>query len=157
MPLLAPAIWLLALFIRAHALVWPRKLRLAITSTVVAVTVAMLIYSLGIIPFLQRHEKVRPIARQLAAAIPPNETLYAVDPEYQPFLFYLPRPIVYASHLDELPRTTRYLLVQPEKEKAAAASTRWAPLHPRPILRIKDYRGRRVTLFEVEQDSARPR
>ena len=157
MPLLAPAIWLLALFIRAHAFVWPRKLRLAITSTVLAVTIAMLIYSLAIIPILERREKVRPIARQLAAAIPPNEALYAVDPEYQPYLFYLPRRIVYASHLSDLPRATRYLLVQPEKEEAAAASTHWAPLRPRPILRIKDYRGHRVTLFEVGGNSAGPR
>jgi 4-amino-4-deoxy-L-arabinose transferase-like glycosyltransferase len=36
--LLAPAIWLLAIFIREHALLWPKPLRKAITWTVVAVT-----------------------------------------------------------------------------------------------------------------------
>ncbi len=37
MPLLAPAIWLLAIFIREHALVWPKPLRKAITWTVAAI------------------------------------------------------------------------------------------------------------------------
>jgi 4-amino-4-deoxy-L-arabinose transferase-like glycosyltransferase len=150
MPLLAPAIWLLALFIRAHALVWPRKLRLAITWVVVAVTAAMLIYSLAIIPFLERREKVRPIARQLEAAIPPNESLYAVDPDYQPFLFYLQRPIVYLSAMKDLPPGAHYLLVQPADEKAAQARAQ-------PVLRIKDYRGHSVILFEAGGDVRRVR
>ena len=43
MPLLAPAIWLLAIFLRAHALVWPKKLRRAIIWTVAGITAAMLV------------------------------------------------------------------------------------------------------------------
>ena len=149
MPLLAPAIWLLAIFIREHALLWPKALRKAITWTVVAVTAAMLIYSLAIIPWLQHREKIRPIATQLEAALPPNESLYAVDPDYQPYLFYLRRPIVYVSEVSDLPRAARYLLVQPADEKKAEESTLWAPEGPEPILRIKDYRGRRVILLRV--------
>src|SRR4029078_11575128 len=110
---------------------------------------AMLIYSLAIIPFLQLREKVRPIARQLEAAIPPNETLYAVDPDYQPYLFYLDRPIGYVSEVRDLPRAARFVLVQPKDEKEAERSEIWRPQRPRPILQIKDYRGRRVILFEV--------
>jgi 4-amino-4-deoxy-L-arabinose transferase-like glycosyltransferase len=156
MPLLAPAIWLLAIFIRSHALLWPRQLRQAITWTVAATTVAMLLYSLAIIPVLQRREKIRPIAAQLAAAIPPNESLYAVDPDYQPFLFYLPRPIVYVSKVADLPREARYLLVQPADEKAAEESALWAPKRAEPILPIQDYRGRRVILLRVQGNSLRP-
>jgi 4-amino-4-deoxy-L-arabinose transferase-like glycosyltransferase len=142
LPLLAPAIWLLAIFIREHALVWPKALRKAITWTVAAITVAMLIYSLAIIPALQRRAKVRPVAAQLDKAIPPNEKLYAVDPDYQPFLFYLHRPIVYLSALADMPPDARYLLVQPANEKAAETRAE-------PILRIKDYRGRRVILLRM--------
>jgi 4-amino-4-deoxy-L-arabinose transferase-like glycosyltransferase len=142
MPLLAPAIWLLAIFIREHALVWPKALRKVITWTVAAITVAMLIYSLAIIPALQRRAKVRPVAAQLDEAIPPNEKLYAVDPDYQPFLFYLHRPIVYLSAFTDLPPDARYLLVQPAGEKAAETRAE-------PILRIKDYRGRQVILLRV--------
>ncbi|MBA3544672.1 MAG: glycosyltransferase family 39 protein [Chthoniobacterales bacterium] len=149
MPLLAPALWLLAIFIRQHALVWPRELRKAITWTVVAVTFAMLIYSLAIIPLLRRREKVRPIAEQIDAAIPPNESLYAVDPDYQPFLFYVQRPIVYAEDVEEVPIDADYLLVQPGKEQAAEQSQRWAPRHARVILHIKDYRGHRVAIMKI--------
>jgi 4-amino-4-deoxy-L-arabinose transferase-like glycosyltransferase len=150
LPLLAPAIWLLTVFVRAHAFVWPKRLRFAITSTVIAVTAAMLIYSLAIIPFLTRREKVRPIARRLEAAIPPNESLYAVDPDYQPFLFYLERPIVYLHEVGDLPLGAHYLLVQPTDEKAAQTRAQ-------PILRIKDYRGRRVILFKAGGEIMQPR
>jgi 4-amino-4-deoxy-L-arabinose transferase-like glycosyltransferase len=149
MPLLAPAIWLLAIFIREHALLWPKPLRKVITWTVALITLAMLFYSLMLIPVLQRREKIRPIAARLEAAIPPGEPLYAVDPDYQPFLFYLHRRIVYASEMSDLPRAARYILVQPADEKKAEQSDRWAPQKAGPILRIKDYRGRRVILLRV--------
>ncbi|MGI8432931.1 MAG: ArnT family glycosyltransferase [Chthoniobacterales bacterium] len=141
MPLLAAAIWLLAVFTREHAFVWPRALRKAITGTVVAVVLAMLIYSLALIPFLAKREKVRPLAVQLDAAIPPNESLYAVDPDYQPYLFYLHRRIVYVDRVADLPPGTPYILVRPENEQAA--KKRGA----RPVLRLKDYRGQRVVLL----------
>ncbi len=146
MPLLAPAIWLLAIFIREHALVWPKPLRKVITWTVVATTIALLIYTLAIIPVLQGRAKVRPIALQLETAIPPHEKLYAVDPDYQPFLFYLRRPIVYVSEVRDLPTEARYLLVQPADEKEALKRAE-------SILRIKDYRGRRVILLRVRANS----
>src|SRR4029434_690698 len=59
MPLLAPAIWLLAIFIRSHALLWPKELRKVITWSVAAITAAMLIYSVTIILFLHRAANVR--------------------------------------------------------------------------------------------------
>ena len=149
MPLLAPAIWLLALFVKEHARVWPKQLRRAITWTIVAVTVAMLIYSVAIIPFLQRREKVRPIARKLEAAIPPNETLYAVDPDYQPYLFYLNRPIRYLSAVSDLPATANFVLVQPKDEKLAEAIALEGARHLRPSLPLKDYRGKRAVLLQA--------
>jgi hypothetical protein len=41
------------------------------------------------------------------------------------------------------------LLVQPVNEPAAEASDRWEPLHARPILKIKDYRGRQAALLRI--------
>ena len=151
MPLLAAAIWLLAMFIRAQAIPWPKNLLRIVYWIVGATTIAMLIYSVAIIPLLQRRAKVRPIGETITAAIPPNESLYAVDPDYQPFLFYVQRRIVYLSYLDELPANARYLLVQPENENAAEQSQRWSPLHARPILREKDYRGKSMILLQVER------
>ncbi len=156
MPLLAPAIWLLAIFIREHALVWPKPLRKVITWAVAIVTFAMLFYSLALIPVLERREKIRPIAVQLERAIPPHESLYAVDPDYQPYLFYLHRPIVYVSDVDDLPAGARYILVQPSDERKAEQSTLWAPGKAEPILRIKDYRGRRVILLRVRATPMHP-
>ncbi|HEY2799168.1 MAG TPA: glycosyltransferase family 39 protein [Chthoniobacterales bacterium] len=144
MPLFAPAIWLLAIFIKEHALIWPKRLRKAITWTLVAVVIAMLIYSVALTPFLEKRAKIRPLAAQLDAVIPPNESLYAIDPGYQPYLFYLERPIVYLDRVAELPPAAHYLLVQPANEKTAEA--RFA----RPVLRLKDYRGHQVILLRVE-------
>ena len=134
MPLFAPAIWLLAIFIREHALLWPKPLRRVVTWTTATITVAMLIYTLAIIPQLQHRAKVRPIGAAISAALPPHETLYAVDPDYQPFLFYVQRPIVYVDHVNEVPATGRFLLVQPQKQAEAENSSQWAPRRARPIL-----------------------
>ncbi|MEO5717883.1 MAG: glycosyltransferase family 39 protein [Chthoniobacterales bacterium] len=149
MPLLAPAIWLLAIFIREHALLWPKPLRRAVTWITATVTVAMLIYSLALIPHLQARAKVRPIGQAITAAILPHETLYAVDPDYQPFLFYVERPIVYVDYVREIPASARFVLVQPAKEAEAENSSQWAPRRARPILKKKDYRGHRIILLEV--------
>ncbi|MEO7724952.1 MAG: glycosyltransferase family 39 protein, partial [Chthoniobacterales bacterium] len=151
MPLLAPAIWLLAIFIREHALLWPKPLRRVVTWTTATVTVAMLIYTLAIIPQLQHRAKIRPIGAAISAALPPGETLYAVDPDYQPFLFYVQRPIVYVDHVNEVPANGRFLLVQPQKQAEAENSSQWAPRLARPILEKKDYRGHRFILLEVQR------
>jgi hypothetical protein len=149
MPLLAPAIWLLAVFVREHALVWPKPLRKAITWTVLAVIAGMLVYSVALIPLLARRAKIRPLAAQLDSEIPPAESLYAIDPDYQPYFFYLHRPIVYLDRIDQLPPGARYVLVQPEEEKATEQR------HGQPILRLKDYRGKRIILFEMGRGTPR--
>lgn len=140
MPLLAPAIWLLAILIKEHALVWPKPLRKAITGTVIAVVASMLIYSLAIVPFLEKREKIRPLAAQLDAAIPPNEPLYAVDPDYQPYLFYLHRRIIYVSDARELPDQAHYFLVRPAARQSLPAAHLVFP--------IKDYRGQKMILLK---------
>lgn len=149
MPLLAPASWLLAILIKEHALVWPKPLRKAITWTVIAVVVAMLIYTLALIPFLQGRAKIRPLARQLDAAILQNETLYVVDPDYQPYLFYVQHPIVYLDHYYELPTFARFVLLRPREEEMMTGAATWQG-RTRALLRIKDYRGQRMGLLEIE-------
>ena len=101
MPLLAPAIWLLAIFIRSHALLWPQ-------------TVAPGHY----LEVAGDHRGDADLfARDHSASATPRESspdrrasstprfrltksLYAVDPDYQPYLFYLRRPIVYVSEVE---------------------------------------------------------
>jgi len=106
---------------------------------------------------LEGRAKIRPIADQLERAIPPGEALYAVNPDYQPFLFYLQRTIFYVSEVADLPQAARYILVQPTDLKKVEESTRWSPQRAEPILPpIKDYRGRRVILLRVRGNSAHP-
>ncbi len=93
------------------------------------VCAAILIYAFAVIPQLQHRQKIKTIAAKIDAIMPATEPLYAVDPDYQPFLFYVERRMVYVSRLDDVSREARYLLVQPDNEPAAEASDRWEPLH----------------------------
>jgi hypothetical protein len=92
---------------------------------------------------------VKPIAAQIDALVPQSEPLYALDPDYQPFLFYIRSRLVYVSRVDDLPLSARYVLVQPEKERLVMESERWAPLHARPLFTVTDYRKRAVILAKV--------
>jgi hypothetical protein len=96
---------------------------------------------------------VKPIAAEIDALVPKLEPLYAVDPDYQPFLFYIRSHLVYVSRVDDLPVNARYLLIQPEREREVIETKRWAPLHARPILTVTDYRKRTVILAKVSDES----
>jgi hypothetical protein len=92
---------------------------------------------------------VKPIAAQIDQRVPESERLYALDPDFQPFLFYVRSRLVYVNRLEEVPASARYLLFQPEREREVMESQRWSPLHARPIERITDYRKRTIILARV--------
>jgi hypothetical protein len=159
MPVLVPASWLMAMTLTSEIRPpawWPagqipptkRRLRLVIYTAIVA-GIAIGLYAVAIVPSLQRRSKVKSIAAQIDGLVPDSEPLYAVDPDYQPFLFYIRSRVVYVSRIDDLPLTAQYLLIQPEKERPLMESDRWAPLHARPILTVTDYRRRTVILAKV--------
>ncbi|MBA2623335.1 MAG: glycosyltransferase family 39 protein [Chthoniobacterales bacterium] len=160
MPLLAPASWLMAVILtdrRFQLPGWltPRRpaalapeLRFPVV-VAVAACVVIALYALAVMPRLRGREKVRNIAAQINAAIPAGETLYAIDPEYQPSLFYVRDPIIYAPGLTSVPGDARFILVQNKTEAEAANSRQWAPRQARPILKTKDYRKKELALLEV--------
>jgi 4-amino-4-deoxy-L-arabinose transferase-like glycosyltransferase len=160
MPVLVPASWLMAMTLTASEIRLPawwrapqippakRKLHLVIC-TAIAAGIAICLYAVAVVPALQRRSKVKPIAAQIDALVPKSEPLYAVDPDYQPFLFYIRSRLVYVSRIDDLPLGARYLLIQPEKERQVLETERWAPLHARPIFTVTDYRKRTVILAKV--------
>ena len=80
---------------------------------------------------------------------PNSEPLYALDPDFQPFLFYMRSRLVYVSRLEEMPATARYLLVQPAREREVLESERWSPLRAQPLTRVTDYRKQTVVLMRV--------
>jgi 4-amino-4-deoxy-L-arabinose transferase-like glycosyltransferase len=164
MPVLAPASWLMAMTLTASEIrppAWWRPLQIPpverrwrfVIGTAIVAGIAICLYAVVVVPALQRRSKVRPIAAQIDALVPKSETLYAIDPDYQPFLFYIRSRLVYASRIDDLPLAARYLLIQPEKEQLIMASERWAPLHAKPILTVTDYRKRTVIVAKISDGS----
>ena len=81
--------------------------------------------------------------------MPNGEPLYAVDPDYQPFFFYVRSHLIYVSRLDDVPVTARYLLVQAQREGELLESQRWLPLRPQRIQPFTDYRNHTVILARV--------
>lgn len=156
MPLLGPACCLLSMlwcaerldlptYLQLHRPAFlPAPLRLPITLAFV-VSVAMCGYAFAVVPQLRHREKVRTIATEIEAKMPAGETLFAIDPDYQPFLFYMHRPVVYESNAAELPANAHYAVVQPE----GAAGLLAARPSAEELLRVKDYRGRTVILFSL--------
>ena len=161
MPLLAPFAWLLGSILTAETVKWPRWLggrtfslkhrQRAIALLAIATCAAVCAYALAIIPRLHARQKVKTIAAKIEAVVPGADRLYAVDPDYQPFLFYVRRPIVYVRRVADLPRDTSYFLVQPNNESAAETARQWLPEFPRRVLSIQDYRGRRVSVFVIDK------
>jgi 4-amino-4-deoxy-L-arabinose transferase-like glycosyltransferase len=161
MPLVAPFAWLLGSILTAETVAWPRwlggrtfslKHRQRVIAVLAAATCAALcVYAVAIVPRLQARQKVKTIAAKIEAVVPGSEWLYAVDPDYQPFLFYVRRPIVYVSRVVDLPGDASYFLVQPDNESAAEKARQWLPAFPRRVLSIQDYRGKRVSIFAIDK------
>ena len=161
MPLLAPFAWLLGSILTAETVAWPRWLggktfspkdrQRAIALLAVGTCAALCIYAVAIVPRLQARQKVKTIAARIEAVVPEPERLYAVDPDYQPFLFYVRRPIVYVSRVVDLPGDASYFLVQPDNESLAETARQWLPAFPRRVLSIQDYRGKRVSVFAIDK------
>jgi 4-amino-4-deoxy-L-arabinose transferase-like glycosyltransferase len=159
MPALVPACWLMAETLTADQIRCPRwiaetiatpgrRLRLVIVTAVVA-GVLLCVYAVAMVPVLQRRAKLKPIAGKIDRLVPDAARLYALDPDYQPFLFYIRKRLVYVNRLDELPLNARYLLLQPAREKEVMESTRWSPRRAVPILRVTDYRNQTVILAQI--------
>lgn len=160
MPALVAASWLMAMTLSATEIHlprwWParknfsggRRLRLVIGTAIVA-GFLLCLYGFAVVPALQRRAKVRPIAAQIDALVSKSEPLYAVDPDYQPFLFYIRSRLIYMSRIDDLPLSARYVLIRPEKERQILETERWAPLRAQPILNVTDYRKHSVVLLKV--------
>jgi 4-amino-4-deoxy-L-arabinose transferase-like glycosyltransferase len=157
MPAVVPASWLLAMSYAGNALDWPHKLRLGgegVWTNVVAgfVGLGLVIGGIGY-PFtalvLRNRQQVKNAAAEINAIVPASETLYAVNPDYQPVFFYVKAPLNYASEITKLPTNTHYFLVRTENEQEAITTQKWAPRWAHQLARIKDFHKREMVLFEV--------
>ena len=156
MPAIVPASWLLGMICAGNAFEWPRR---SINDKRVSTQVVAAFVGLGIVigaigyPItaivLRDRQQVKKAAAQINALVPPTETLYAVNPDYQPVFFYVKAPMQYVSDVENLPGSVRYFLVRHKNEEKALGAQNWAPLRARPIARVRDYSKREMVLFEV--------
>jgi hypothetical protein len=157
---LGSSAWWFGELLAQQNLHWPRWLggknfsvhlrnRIFLIVTAIA-CLGMLAYATLVVPRLYHGEKIKVHARQINAIVPSSVPLYAVDPDYQPYLFYVNAPVRYAGSIDELPSDAKFFLVQPENESEAASTAHWAPARTQLVLRIKDYRKQEVILFSVQ-------
>jgi len=158
MPVLVPASWLLAMSYVGQALYWPKGMWMGSERAwekVVSVFVGagLVIGAIGypLTAFaLKNRQQVKKVAAEINAIVPVNETLYAVDPDYQPLFFYLKAPLEYVSCIANLPTDTHFFLVRTELESEAAHAQKWAPRSTHQLARIKESRKQEMILFEVE-------
>ena len=160
MPALIPAIWLLAMTLTQENLRWPAWLsgrsfsfearRCTIIVIVILACVSMWTYAIAVVPRMHQRQRIKRLAAQIESNIPRGETVYALDPNYQPIFFYMRSKLVYASEIDEVAMDAHYLLVRPEREQEVLESNRWSPHQPHRIMRSTDYRKESILLLKIE-------
>jgi 4-amino-4-deoxy-L-arabinose transferase-like glycosyltransferase len=156
MPAIVPASWLLAMICAGNALQWPARWRRDDRgwAKVVAAFVGLGLV-IGAIGYpvaaivLRNRQQVKRVAAEINALLPASETLYAVDPDYLPVLFYIKAPVKYVSHIKKLPADTHYFLVRAGNKEEARTTQKWAPRRTYELTHAMDYTRREMTLFRV--------
>jgi hypothetical protein len=156
MPAIVPACWLVALAFVGDALQWPGKStrndRNWTRVVAIFVSLGMAIGAIGYplaAGILKNRQQVKRAAAEINAVVSPSETLYAVNPEYQPVFFYIKAPVKYVSHIKKLPADTHYFLIRTENEAEATNAPNWSPLRAHLVTRVRDYSKRELVLFKV--------
>jgi 4-amino-4-deoxy-L-arabinose transferase-like glycosyltransferase len=156
MPAIVPASWLLAMICAGNGLQWPVRWRrddrdwAKVVATFVSLwlVIGAIGYPVAAI-VLKNRQQVKKAAAEINALMPPTETLYAVDPDYLPVLFYINTPVKYVSHIEKLPADTHYFLVRAGNKQEAATTQKWAPRKTHKLTHAMDYTKREMTLFRV--------
>jgi 4-amino-4-deoxy-L-arabinose transferase-like glycosyltransferase len=156
MPAIVPASWLMAMICAGNALQsprhWMKDERVWARVVTAFVGLGLVIGAIGYpvtALVLRNRQLVKRAAAEINALVPQNETLYAVNPDYQPVFFYVNAQVQYVSRVKNLPPNVRYFLVRNENEAEALAGRKWAPRKARPIARVRDYSKREMVLFKV--------
>ncbi len=138
MPTLIPACCLLGLAVKSDAFEWKIPRRVIVSATVIIAIGAMVIFPWRSATVQREHPGYDKDAAPINAAIPAGEKLYAVNPGYQPLLFYVRAPIIYLNRLSDLPATAHYLLVRPK-----------SPVDGQLIVRTKKVRSEDLVLYQI--------
>jgi len=161
LPLAAPLCYLLGLAITNDGFEWRLgNVRLSEPAIRLVVTCAILA-EIIVLPIratreARTHHVLKPTGAQIAAAIPANETLYAVDLPYAPYLFYLRMPVRYCSRVEELPENARFFLIQSRDLSKMEARPRWNDLQPTLLVHTDSFRSHDTMLFNVTSNRSIP-
>jgi 4-amino-4-deoxy-L-arabinose transferase-like glycosyltransferase len=156
MPAIVPASWLLGMICAGNALQCPRGWisdervwhRIVVAFVALGLVIGAIGYPVTAI-VLRNRQQVKSAAAEINALVSENNTLYAVDPDYQPVFFYVKAHVQYVSSVKNLPHNVRYFLVRAKNEPEALAAAESASLRAQPIARVRDYSKREMVLFEV--------
>jgi len=156
MPVIVPASWLLGMIYAGNALQWPRTWtkndrgwsKVVATFVGIGLAIGVIGYPITAV-VLKNRQQVKKAAAEINAHVSANETLYAVNPDYQPVFFYVKAPVKYVSSVKNLPVDARYFLVRTANEAEASTTQKWAPLGAQPLARVRDYSKRELVLFKV--------
>jgi 4-amino-4-deoxy-L-arabinose transferase-like glycosyltransferase len=157
MPVIVPASWLVAMSYVGNALKlprlkWAQSHRNGNRIVAMFVGVGLLIGAIGYpltAIILRNRQQIKRAAWQINNLVPPGETLYAVNPDFQPVFFYVKAPIQYVSYIEHLPVNVDYFLVQAGNELDATTAQKFAPRHAYPLARIRTHGKREIILFRV--------
>ena len=155
LPLEAPFCWTVGSAVANGASQWSIKgIRvpqgLIFSFVAIGIVAAMIIFPLRSVTYLKRHERIKPIAGEINALLPSEQRLYAIDPDFQPYLFYVRAPITYLTTLGELPADAHYFLIQLRHQRKFESNPRWATLRPKLLAHISSYRNKESLLFAIE-------
>lgn len=149
LPTLVPACLLIGLAVRDKAFEWRlRSINMAARAiwgfVALFVAVSAIIFAARSATTLNNHPKVRPIAAEVNAAIPAGEPLFAVQPLFQPYLFYVHAPIHYVNTLDQLPSDAHFFITGPLQRPNVD------PAKAELLLETREYRGHSTALFRMK-------
>lgn len=143
LPAVVPAACVFGCAIEADAFAWrwfPAKL--AWISAGVTLLGAMIIFPARSATTLRHHPGFSAQAAVVNAAVPASETIYAVDPGFQPYFLYLHSRVRYLKTLSELPTNAHYFVVRRGLAKIVEAN-----FHGHLLARTTRYRGQITLLY----------
>jgi 4-amino-4-deoxy-L-arabinose transferase-like glycosyltransferase len=150
LPTIVPVCWVISIAVRDEAYSWrilPRRVVWGAIATFALV--AAIAFPVRSATFLKSRPKVRPIAEKVNAVVPAGEPLYAVNPLFQPYLFYVHAPVRYLHTVDELPAAAHFFIVGPTEKDRVENSARFRDSRPQLLLTTPDYRGHSTWLFRI--------
>ncbi|HEX8310854.1 MAG TPA: hypothetical protein VF614_06025 [Chthoniobacteraceae bacterium] len=78
---------------------------------------AAMLYAADAVPFINRADDIRPLARRIDAAVPAGQELVLYDPGWQPAIVYLQTRYRYAPVMEAIPADAEFVLARAAAEK----------------------------------------